>query len=153
MDVDGRKDVRNGRLANNKPRMKLNFVSSDSSVQLELPSDRIEEFLKDLERHNARSLPFVFQYERDGLLPLDRFALILGVNQDVCVQESARELCGWFNSRNWLTGSRNYDLIARDEIGEASPYFLGKDNPVVRAYALNPIAGLRPICANGPRPG
>lgn len=80
MDVDGCQDVRNGRLANNKSRMKFNFVSSDSSVQFELPSDSSKELLENLERYNTRSLPLVFQDERYGLLPLYRLAFIFCVD-------------------------------------------------------------------------
>jgi len=153
MDVDGRENVANRRFGDNKPRMEFNFVSGDSNFELELPSYCVKEFLKNLERYNARSLSLVFQYESYSLLPLDRLAFIFGVDQDVRVQERARELCLLLYWRNWPPGSRDHDLIARGEIGEASPYFLGKNYPVVCSLAPNAVARLRSICAHGSRPG
>ena len=67
--------------------MKLNFVASDSGFKLVLLCDSSEELLKNLERYNACALPFMFQYELNGLLTFDRLALIFRINQNIRIQK------------------------------------------------------------------
>lgn len=86
--VDGGQNIGHVGSGNVEFGEQFDFPARDALIHAQLPRDRNEIFLQDLERHHAGPCAPVFGHKIQGPTLFCRSSLIIRINQDVGIEEA-----------------------------------------------------------------